>query len=1196
MDFKKMILPNKDFQTSVNIEFDFGSKNKVEQLIPTDSVCVYLEELLRDVITSSNQRAKLLVGPYGKGKSHVVLAALTAMWAKDPAPFKKIISAYKQHGLGFGDTLEKFVSEGSRLLPVVISGSTADLRHALLSSLRKSLSNTGLMECMPQTNYDGALNVLTRWQSDYPDTIRRFETLTGHSVSSIISRLKNMDTNAYELFVEFYPELTSGSSFDVVDGAEVLDVYDTVLNRLREAGISGIYIVYDEFSKYLETSIDRATVEDTKLLQDIAEACNRSSDSKQLHLLLISHKSISNYIDSSLPKDKVDGWRGVSGRFREIEMHDDEGQYFELLSNAIIKDKKLWGSWLDANAGANAALLELIGKRYVKQGLFKEEYYEMVTMGCFPLHPLTTYILARMSEKVAQNERTLFTFICSNEENSFINALESAGRFVSPDYVYSYFEPLLRREFYTSPLHRIYELAKTAIQKVEAGSLEERMIKTIAAIDVVAQYDKIAPTKEVITELYSDCGFDTDGIKAALDNLIASDSIVYLRRSNAFLKLKETSGVHIDREVSDRAESLRSQYECVELLNTMIEGKALYPSRYNEERGMVRFFNCKFIGLDEMQDGGVLTEKHTQNSDGAVLALHPNTPNDLEELKRCAKGVLSELPMTVAICPKKYVDVTAAVFLLQAAKELKAEAGEDEILAEEYEIVVDDYTEIVEDYIAGFFQPELGRSYYYIGGTRRNSLTRKRKLAEELSVLCEETYGNTPRITNEALNKNELTGTAFSSRTKILKSLCGKHLEPNFGFIGNGQETSMARSAFEKTGIIANFEKPEDSSRAAYTEGIEKMLQAIRGFIEGAQETPFSEIYNLLTGPQLKLGLRRGPIPLYLAYVMRDYRDEIVITHDGEERPLSESLLDDIARNPAEYYLTRLNWTPQMTNYIRNLASLFSCDPDAATRNEVADAIRLWYVELPQVTRNSRINHASSKGNANISKSRTALFNAVRSVGDDTSVFLFEKLPAAFGVKADSPKLVELIRKEKKECDGFLSQTLDRVAEDLTTLFDCAAHSDASLGSTLRDWVDRNPATTTHVFSGVRNQILNAIKDANGDDRTTVNRIAKAATSLRIDDWNDARFDDFFDIMRVMKSEVEGVNSREENETVEQTVSLVYAVGNGTIRKKTFDVVECSERSRLLKNSIFACLDEMGGALQPDEKRQIVFEVLEELC
>ena len=52
------------------------------------------------------------------------------------------------------------------------------------------------------------------------------------------------------------------------------------------------------------------------MLQDFAEKCNRSGE-YQLHLMLISHKEISNYIDS-LPKQKVDGWRGISERFLHV--------------------------------------------------------------------------------------------------------------------------------------------------------------------------------------------------------------------------------------------------------------------------------------------------------------------------------------------------------------------------------------------------------------------------------------------------------------------------------------------------------------------------------------------------------------------------------------------------------------------------------------------------------------------------------------------------------------------------------------------------------------------------------------------------------------------------------------------------------------------------------------------------------------
>ena len=150
MNLDKLIVPNRDFQTSVNIDYDFGDRSKVKSLIPIEAVCHYLEEILSAVVAPSSQRAKLFVGAYGKGKSHVVLAALEAMWDKDPSLFRRIIEAFRKRSLGFGETLEHFVTDGARLLPVVINGSTSDLRHSLLSALRNSLRANGYI--MPQTN------------------------------------------------------------------------------------------------------------------------------------------------------------------------------------------------------------------------------------------------------------------------------------------------------------------------------------------------------------------------------------------------------------------------------------------------------------------------------------------------------------------------------------------------------------------------------------------------------------------------------------------------------------------------------------------------------------------------------------------------------------------------------------------------------------------------------------------------------------------------------------------------------------------------------------------------------------------------------------------------------------------------------------------------------------------------------------
>ena len=95
-------------------------------------------------------------------------------------------------------------------------------------------------------------------------------------------------------FEKIYPELTSGSQFNPFVSADIVELYEKQLENLKSRGYSGVYVVYDEFSKYLEGSIENTELNEIKLLQDFAEKCNRSGN-LQLHLLLISHKELSNY-------------------------------------------------------------------------------------------------------------------------------------------------------------------------------------------------------------------------------------------------------------------------------------------------------------------------------------------------------------------------------------------------------------------------------------------------------------------------------------------------------------------------------------------------------------------------------------------------------------------------------------------------------------------------------------------------------------------------------------------------------------------------------------------------------------------------------------------------------------------------------------------------------------------------------------
>lgn len=60
--------------------------------------------------------------------------------------------------------------------------------------------------------------------------------------------------------------------------------------------------------------------------------------------------------------------------------------------------------------------------------------------GYYPMHPVSTFILPRLSEKVAQNERTLFTFLSSEDKHTlsvFLKTAEGDFPMLTPDYLYS---------------------------------------------------------------------------------------------------------------------------------------------------------------------------------------------------------------------------------------------------------------------------------------------------------------------------------------------------------------------------------------------------------------------------------------------------------------------------------------------------------------------------------------------------------------------------------------------------------------------------------------------------------------------------------------------------------------------------------------------------------------------------------------
>ena len=86
----EMISVASGFQYSVNIGYDINHDDKLQNFIPTKSSLVLLQDILESTEESSTERARVLVGAYGKGKSHIVLTILSVLMRKDWDTFTRL--------------------------------------------------------------------------------------------------------------------------------------------------------------------------------------------------------------------------------------------------------------------------------------------------------------------------------------------------------------------------------------------------------------------------------------------------------------------------------------------------------------------------------------------------------------------------------------------------------------------------------------------------------------------------------------------------------------------------------------------------------------------------------------------------------------------------------------------------------------------------------------------------------------------------------------------------------------------------------------------------------------------------------------------------------------------------------------------------------------------------------------------------
>ena len=232
MKYADFIKGNESFQYSINIQYDLMNLNKIKGYIPTRKSIEILREYLLNVVVEDRDKSTVLIGPYGKGKSHLLLVLLGLMCGTDDI---KELNDLVEKIKSIDNTCAEIASDVLRekkYLPIVINFNSGDLNQAFLIALNQALKNHGIQDMLPETYFDSALGVLEGWEK-YNNTITQVESLIKDSckldLNKFKRKLKSFDTDAYEIFKEIFKEITSGIEFNPLINTDVVKLYEEII-------------------------------------------------------------------------------------------------------------------------------------------------------------------------------------------------------------------------------------------------------------------------------------------------------------------------------------------------------------------------------------------------------------------------------------------------------------------------------------------------------------------------------------------------------------------------------------------------------------------------------------------------------------------------------------------------------------------------------------------------------------------------------------------------------------------------------------------------------------------------------------------------------------------------------------------------------------------------------------------------------
>jgi hypothetical protein len=867
------------FSRSINLERDQDATELLQGYVPTSRALTALEQIADGLDGHAAGRALALIGPYGAGKSAFALFAGALLGSPDAATRRIAATKLRHAATGLAERLTTAIDGSQGLMRVQVNG----IPDSLIRQLMLALGRAAEQAALPAT------------------LVKRIQAAA-----------------------------RPGTRMD-----HVIDLITQARNAWVKAGGRGVLIELDELGKLLEFEAQGTGQREIHLLQLLAEKAAEPGDAP-LCVLVMLHQAFEHY-SARLGKTLRDEWKKVQGRFSAIAFLEPAEQSLRVTAAAFNRTA-------DLGKGLKAEIFEMASRltecSALPLGLDLAAASELFE-ACYPLHPTTLLILPVLCQRVAQNERTLFSYLASTEHFGLGRRLHELrpGEWIGPWELYDYFI-LNQAGGFSDPLtyHRWVEVI-TALERydgdAEGGSDDPavRLLKTIGLLNLVGAQRGLKASDGVLRLLF---GETLDGPLEALQ----SASIIHFRGFAQEFRVWQGSDFDLHAAL-EQAAAEQSGRLLADTLNALAPLPPVVARRASIESGTLRSFQVQFTSAERWPPAATDAE--------LSLWLYLAEP--------CERLELSDAPeqAVVAICQstERLRELVAEWQALVDLPRQHAQLQQNPVAKREHQAWLENAEADAIGAIRALLEsPEHLR--WRFGGEHR-PITSRRMLQSELSEwVMHHCFPLTPIIRNELINRERPSAAASTARKKLLAAMLTAADRDGLGIAKAPAEKSLYLSLLRESWLHRpgadgrwDFHQPDSRHDPCRIGPAWRAIHRVLGDA-GQRQVPIPELYERLQAPPF--GLRLGVLPILIVTYLIAHRRETALYQEGafNER-LGIAQAELLCRRPALFAIERFELEGLRGKlFQRYLGSIVGNLTEDATLLDIVRPLMRFAQQLPE--------------------------------------------------------------------------------------------------------------------------------------------------------------------------------------------------------------------------------------------------------